>query len=55
MRVEIKAVVEVPDGTPIEAVEEWVEFELGTKGSMSSDNPLAGESITCIRVDVSQG
>ena len=55
MRVEFTAVVEVPDGTPMDAVEEWVEFELGTKGSMASDNPLAGESISCIRVDVSQG
>lgn len=52
MRVEIKAVIEVPDGTPMEAVEEWVEFELGYNGSMSADNPLAGESITCTRVEV---
>ncbi|WP_157896782.1 hypothetical protein [Acidovorax carolinensis] len=54
MRVEITAIVEVPDGTPIDAIEEWVEFELGTKGAMSSDNPLAGESMACIRVDISQ-
>ena len=52
MRIEITAVVEVPDGTPMEAVVEWIEFELGSKGSMSADNPLSGESLVCSRVDV---
>lgn len=55
MRVEITAVVEVPDGTPMDAVEEWVEFEMGSNGRMSADNPLAGESLACTNVDVREG
>lgn len=54
MQVEIKAVIEVPDGTSMEAFEEWVEFELGYSGSMAADNPLVGACITCTRVEVNQ-
>lgn len=52
MQVQITAVVEVPDGTPAEAIEEWVKFELGAKGSLSMNNPLSTESLRCTRVDV---
>ena len=32
MRIEVRAVVEVPDHTPMEAIEEWVQYELGAGG-----------------------
>jgi hypothetical protein len=51
MRIEIRAVVEVPDGTPMDAVEEWVKYELGA-GSMPQSNPLSGESMSCSSIDV---
>lgn len=52
MQIEITAVVDVPDGTPMDAVEEWIEFEMGSRGGMSAENPLAGESFACSRVDI---
>jgi hypothetical protein len=55
MRIEITAVVEVPDGTPMDAVEEWIEFEMGSSAGMSANNPLCGESLACTSVDVREG
>ena len=51
MRIEVRAVVEVPDNTPMEAIEEWVQYELGA-GGMAQSNPLADHSLHCISVDV---
>ncbi|WCT26635.1 hypothetical protein [Acidovorax temperans] len=44
MRIEVRAVVEVPDNTPMEAIEEWVQYELGA-GGMAQSNPLAEHSL----------
>ena len=38
MRIEVRAVVEVPDNTPMEAIEEWVQYELGA-GGMDQTTP----------------
>ena len=38
MRIEVRAVVEVPDNTPMEAIEEWVQYELGA-GGMAQTTP----------------
>ena len=51
MRIEVRAVVEVPDNTPMVAVEEWVQYELGA-GGMDRSNPLAEHSLHCLSVDV---
>ena len=51
MRIEVRAVVEVPDNTPMEAIEEWVQYELGA-GGMDQSTPLAENSRHCLSVDV---
>ena len=51
MRVEVRAVVEVPDNTPMEAIEDRVQCELGA-GGMNQSNPLAEHSLHCLSVDV---
>ena len=51
MRIEVRAVVEVPDHSPREAIEEWVQYELGA-GGMDQSNPLADHSLHCLTVDV---
>ena len=39
MRIEVRAVVEVPDNTPMEAIEEWVQYELGAGALMATQIP----------------
>ena len=51
MRIEVRAVVDVPDNTPMEAIEEWVQYELDA-GGMDQRNPLAEHSLHCLSVDV---
>ena len=51
MRIEVRAVVEVPDNTPMEAIEERVQCELGA-GGMARSNPLSDHSLHCLSVDV---
>ena len=51
MRIEVRAVVEVPDNTPMEAIEEGMQYERGA-GGMAQSNPLAEHSLHCLSVDV---
>lgn len=52
MQIEIRAFVEVPDGTPLEDVQEWVEYHMGSGCSLATENPLANTSLSCASVDV---
>lgn len=52
MRIEVRAVVEVPDNTPMEAIEEWVQYELGA-GGMAQSNPLSDHSLHCLSMNYS--
>ena len=51
MRIEVRAVVEVPDNTHKKEKEEWVQYELGA-GGMDQSNPLSDHSLHCLSVDV---
>jgi hypothetical protein len=55
MRVTFSADIELPDGTPSDHIQEWMEFELGVRCDLSLDNALADtdmESIGCRYVTV---
>jgi hypothetical protein len=45
MRYKISFSLQVPDNVKIEDVKEYVSFEVGERGSMSNDNPLAGQDL----------
>jgi hypothetical protein len=40
MKIEFTAEVEVPDGTPLDDVEKWIEFMIGARCGLSGDNAL---------------
>lgn len=55
MRVEFTAVVELPDGTPDQDIQAWLEFNLGCRADLSNKNALADTdliSVGCQSVDV---
>ena len=37
----MKLKVTVPDGTTLEQAEDWLFYQLGERGGMPADNPLA--------------
>lgn len=41
MKLKVEFEVSVPDGVTIEQAEEWLLFQLGQRGGMAADNPLA--------------
>lgn len=55
MKINFTAEIEVPDGTPLDDVERWLEFSLGARASLSGTNALAYtdlETVGCSNVYV---
>jgi hypothetical protein len=40
MKIEFSAEVEVPDGTPLDDAEAWIEFMIGARAGLSGANAL---------------
>jgi hypothetical protein len=45
MLIEFSAEIEVPDGTPLEDVERWLQFELAERAQLSGTNALASHDL----------
>lgn len=45
MLIHFQACVEVPAGTPLSDVEQWLAFELGVRCQLAGDNSLAGRDL----------
>jgi hypothetical protein len=55
MKITFSADVEVPDGTPMNDIEAWLQFNLGATGQLRNENRLADTdlaSIGCSAVNV---
>ncbi len=55
MKVIFSAEIEVPDGTPIDDVEQWLLFHLGEIASLRLSNPMSRydlESVMCRNIKV---
>ena len=50
MKYEFRATIEVPDGTPEDDVECFLEFELGLRCELSGKNALANSDIASLNV-----
>lgn len=48
MKVTFSAEVEVPDGTPMKDIENWLRFELGATGQLDGDNALVNSDLASI-------
>ena len=57
MKLKFSAQIEVPDGTPMEDIQRWLEFELGANSSLSNTNAMSHTdlmSLGCRRVEVDE-
>ena len=50
MKISFSAEMEIPDGTPIDEVDEWLEFELGARASLKGTNALASMDLHSAKV-----
>ena len=54
MKLTVTFTVDISDDASFEEIQEWLEFELGARGGMTSDNPLDGD-IEAISVIFDEG
>lgn len=49
--IEVKFTTKVPSHMTDREIQEWVEFQLNARGSLSNENPLADSDLTARHVD----
>ena len=50
MKLKVEFEVTVPDEVTLEQAEEWLLFQLGERGGMPADNPMADSDLEARRV-----
>jgi hypothetical protein len=48
MKIEFSATIEVPNGTPFDDVEKWIQFELGGTCELKAGNAMSHEDLVSI-------
>jgi hypothetical protein len=51
MKVRFSGIVDVPEGTPVQDVEDWLSFELGASCMLSGHNAILKNELSDPKVD----